>query len=71
MQVMADGTGPLLYRRDMNVSEKWAFANSGGTAEILSLSCFFNRGQRRFLFGGNYYETMACFKIIFVKAKLF
>ena len=52
---------------------KWAFANSGGTAEILFGLCpVFKKGQRRFfIFGGIYYETMANFKIIFVKTNLF
>lgn len=41
LRVMAAGTGPLSNRVDMSVSEERAFfANSGGTAEILSLSCF-------------------------------
>ena len=35
VQVMADGSGPLSYRKDMFVSAKWAFANTGGTAEII------------------------------------
>ena len=63
-RVMAAGAGPLSNRKDMNVSAKWAFANTGGTAEIFSsLSCF-DGGQRLFYFGGVYYEAMAIFKII-------
>ena len=34
LQVMAVGAGPLPDRENIFVFDKWAFANSGGTAEI-------------------------------------
>ena len=67
MLVMAVGAGPLSFRTDIFVSDKVGFLpSSGGTAEIIrSLSCLIgDKGVFLFL-EEIYYETMACFKIIF------
>ena len=66
LQVMAVGAGPLSYRKNISVFKKWAFANFRWHRRDFRLCPVKKKGTKAFFyFGGNYYETMVYFKIIF------
>ena len=70
MQVMAVGAGPLSNRKNIFVFNKVGFCQFRWHRRDFRLCPVKRRGQRRFfIFGGNYYEAMVYFEIIFARNK--
>lgn len=66
LQVMAVGAGPLSNRKNIFVFNKVGFCQfQVAPQRFSSLSCKKKGTKAFFIFGGNYYETMVYFKIIF------